>query len=1166
MDESLSASRARLQEDLRGLIRGDVRCDDVVLQLYSSDGSPFEERPEGIVWPRSTQDVIAIMQYASEKRMSVSLRGSGTSGGCGSIGSGLVLDFSRYMRRVLYVGDDYARVQPGAIRERVNDQLRSTRGRIFGPNSGHVPTGTIGGVLSVDNIGPRWLRYGAPHENVLGLKVVSSFGELWDLTPIRTRNLSETVDPTRAARFRRQFLAAALADANDAALDSTPHSHVKPSFDVVFHSALCDYNHALRHDMGVDLRNGDGWRSFESQRVRAEFFKRAFGDESEKLRAYFRANPWVDALRAIYASDEYLDVEQRPNSPFRCGYGLRDVVRGGFDPTRLFVGAEGTLGAIVEATVATAAQPHSSGAVALLFDSLDAASRAVTTILQYNPTLCDLLDGRIIALTRDWDSRFETVFPPGCEAALVVEFDADNRQALAARMTELITIARERLGSFGQWTAYQEQERRLFRDLLRKSSCARLRMSPSFQYFPYWEDARVPVEALPDFLREIQTLFRREGLVYSVGGSVGCGSLSVQPIIPYSEEEERRAFVLSDEFEELVLRYHGEIGFSKGNGRVRTASIPKRYPQLFPAFVKIKDAFDPLNTLNPDCVVSPEMRRMAKERQERERDEKRGSTESNNASFDLQDDMLAPEADAILRESALQARGVRRRAPFDSQRLRQYQQTDWQTLSGRSQLEFQISWQPEQIYVSTYQCVGCGHCRIRTSETRMCPTFRHTPDESATCRAKANLLRGVLDGKLPLDTLIGDGSKKVADHCLQCYSCRTECPAQVDAARLAFRLKSAYNAANGLGVGEIFALRLPLLLTLATGIAPWINRLSRAPAWRWLLEKTFGVAQGRNLPLLERKPYLKRLERQDKSVGLESVLTEVDPASLTGTLAHARRRRRVALFIDTYANFFDAKLVEATLGVLEKNNIDARVITRPVSSGVIAFAIGDVDASQAHATRNLATLREVMRDGSDILTLEPSSAACILHEYPYFCNDDDARAVYANVTDVATYLARLHKLGELNADDMQPLRRDVDTTLGYHAPCRTLALTGEALWSPTPMQRLLELIPQTKVRRLERGCCGFANYTGFTRTRFSESLRLGARLYLAARNAEIDLCVSECSLCNLQLSQGVSKPIVHGLKALAVAYGVLSLEESYLQAVNANKNGRRWMAEPLKNR
>ncbi|MBR4975869.1 MAG: FAD-binding oxidoreductase, partial [Thermoguttaceae bacterium] len=222
----------------------------------------------------------------------------------------------------------------------------------------------------------------------------------------------------------------------------------------------------------------------------------------------------------------------------------------------------------------------------------------------------------------------------------------------------------------------------------------------------------------------------------------------------------------------------------------------------------------------------------------------------------------------------------------------------------------------------------------------------------------------------------------------------------------------------------------------------------------------------------------------------------------------------------------------------------------PRTSGAVSFARGDVDGAERVATRNVSILRELLRSGAEIVALEPSSAVCIKREYPYFCDDADAKVVYANTTDVCSYLARLDRLGELNRDALSPL--NIEKTVGYHAPCRTLALTGGALSSPTPAQMLLGAIPGLRVRRLERGCCGLANYSGFLKTRYSESLRLGARLFLAMRDPEIEVCSSECSLCNLQLLQGVdkrarksSKRVAHVLKLLAASYGLLPLDEAF---------------------
>ncbi len=1145
MAEQLTASQARLQDDLRGIVRGDARCDDLVLQLYSSDGSPFEERPLGVVWPRSVQDVASVAQYAAEKKISIHPRGSGTSAVAGAIGSGLILDFSRYMRRVLQAGDDFVRVQPGAVRERVNDLLRTTKGRFFAPSSGHIPTGTIGGVLATNVLGPRWLRYGAPSESVLELKIVSSSGKIWELRPLVAHPQRGAIDSQRgAASFRRKLLNAALAEARAAGSDD------KSDFDLEFE--LLASGKVDSSEYGIDFGDGAGLRSFRSEYVRAEFFKRVFGKDAIAFRELMKEEPWTRVVRVLR------EFESNFDSPEGEGGGLRDVLRNGFDPTRFFVGSEGTLGIVAEAKLTTFAVSNVSCSSVLLFESLEKATNAVSAVLEYEPTLCDLLDSRIVALTRDWDSRFETILPQAAQAALVVELDETTPEKLRRKIDDLSLRARERLESFGGRTAFSQEERSLFRDLLRKSSCARLRMAPSFQSFPYWEDVRLPIGSIPDFLRDVQKLFKRERIVYSVGGFVGCGQLSIQPILPYSEDEEQRVFALTEDFENYVLKYGGEIGCSKGLGRLRTASTSKRFPNLSHAFVKIKDAFDPANRLNPDCIVSPELRRLAEKR------EKKLSLDSNLSNDELRkkqsatlvpkktlfsndSEILSPEISAVLRESSLNSRSIIRRVPFDLERLERDSKIDWLNRPKRSQLEFQTAWNPTLVYASTYQCVGCGHCRIRTQETRMCPAFRHTPDESSSCRAKANLLRGVLDGKTSLETLTNNEVKRIADRCVRCHCCSIECPAQVDASKLTFRLQSAYRAAVGLGLHELFAVRTDFVFNLATYLSKPINKGMRNPVFRWIIEKILGVAQGRKTPLLENRPYLRGVKR---SSSINDALNSLNVDVSNAQTARKNRRRKVALFIDSYANFFDAKLVEATVRVLELNDIEVTLPSKPRVSGAVAFAIGDVDRAEDFATRNVSLFREITRDGSEILTLEPSSAVCIKKEYPYFCNDADAQVVYQNTTDVCSYLARLDRAGELNRERLRPVG-ETPLTIGYHAPCRSIALSGAALPNATPAQTLLELIPGLQIKRLERGCCGFAGFSGFTKKRFYESLQLGAKLFLAMRTPEIDVCSSECSFCNLQLAQGVAKPVAHALKLLAVSYGVMDLKDAYERVFNA---------------
>ena len=97
----LEQQRERIHDDLRGLIAGDVRFDDVFVQLFASDAGVYEMRPLGVVRPRSTGDVVACLQYAAEKQIPIHARGAGTGSAGASLGPGLVVDFSKYLRRVI---------------------------------------------------------------------------------------------------------------------------------------------------------------------------------------------------------------------------------------------------------------------------------------------------------------------------------------------------------------------------------------------------------------------------------------------------------------------------------------------------------------------------------------------------------------------------------------------------------------------------------------------------------------------------------------------------------------------------------------------------------------------------------------------------------------------------------------------------------------------------------------------------------------------------------------------------------------------------------------------------------------------------------------------------------------------------------------------------------
>ena len=169
--------RQLIAEDLRGLVAGEVHISPVYVQMYASDASIYEIPPLGIVRPRGLSDVVACVKYAAANEIPIHARGSGTglTGGC--LGTGLVLDFSHAMRRIVRIEQDEATVQPGAILSHLNRQL-AKRQRVFGPDPSSAAVATMGSVLAVNRTGSHWLRYGAPRQQVKSMQIVLADGEV----------------------------------------------------------------------------------------------------------------------------------------------------------------------------------------------------------------------------------------------------------------------------------------------------------------------------------------------------------------------------------------------------------------------------------------------------------------------------------------------------------------------------------------------------------------------------------------------------------------------------------------------------------------------------------------------------------------------------------------------------------------------------------------------------------------------------------------------------------------------------------------------------------------------------------------------------------------------------------------------------------------------------
>jgi Fe-S oxidoreductase len=429
----------------------------------------------------------------------------------------------------------------------------------------------------------------------------------------------------------------------------------------------------------------------------------------------------------------------------------------------------------------------------------------------------------------------------------------------------------------------------------------------------------------------------------------------------------------------------------------------------------------------------------------------------------------------------------------------------------RNLVELQLDWEPAQIIGPVETCNRCGLCRTQSPEKRMCPLFRIEPSEEASPRAKANLIRGVLSGTVDLGQLTSHEFKQIADLCVHCHACRLECPAGVDIPRIMRESKGAFVAANGLTLAQWAMVRLDLFASLGSTVGPFTNWALGNRQMRWLLEKTLGIAQGRKLPRVATRNFMRRAARRK--------LTR--PVRRSG--------QKILYFVDLYANYFDPQLAECLTAVFEHNGVGVYVHPDQKSAGMPAIASGALDHARILAHHNTRILAEAVRQGYWIVASEPAAALCLKHEYPQLLDDDDSKLVAENSSEACTFLWKMHTMGKLQLD-FKPLH----ATLGYHAPCHM-----NALEVGTPGKNLLGLIPGLRIHHLEEGCSGMAGTYGLLGKNYRHSLRGGLKLINRLRKPALQAGTTECSTCKIQMEQGTNKPTVHPLKLLALSYNLL---------------------------
>ena len=330
-------------------------------------------------------------------------------------------------------------------------------------------------------------------------------------------------------------------------------------------------------------------------------------DSPEWAEVTGRAEALERVRREIDESREAILSSRRPIRKHSSGYNLvglaEAIAHGVFPLASLFVGSEGTLGIVTEATLRVLPIPAQRVTLLVYLDRFEELGAFVAEIASLGPSAMEAVDGESLRLLpRDALGVLESA-----GAMLLVEFDEGDMDGIAKAVVERIA-PRFRL-SRGVEVA-EDPERQAILWKVRRSLLPTISQRPgSRKAWGFVEDPIVPRDRVPEFIAFLVDLARRHDTVAGIYGHIGDGNTHYRPLFdPTDPIDFERMRALRTEFDDAVLeRFRGAPSAEHGIGRIRAETLPRIWgPAVYDVMRRIKRALDPGGLLNPGVLLSDE--------------------------------------------------------------------------------------------------------------------------------------------------------------------------------------------------------------------------------------------------------------------------------------------------------------------------------------------------------------------------------------------------------------------------------------------------------------------------------------------------------------------------------------------------------------------------------
>jgi FAD/FMN-containing dehydrogenase/Fe-S oxidoreductase len=818
------------------------------------------------------------------------------------------------------------------------------------------------------------------------------------------------------------------------------------------------YGSTREHLLEVNTILADGTETWFGPLDKGAFLDRCNGMSTTGLlhnQIYFDTR---EMLADPTHQEEIIDGFPKADIPRRnTGYALDMLIRQQpfsengemFNFSSLIAGSEGTLCLITAAKIKlTPLPPNYKRLVCIHSETLDDSLRANLVALKYQPSACELMDHYILEATKRNAmynaNRFFVEGDP--QAILVVELNGENEIEADKKVLELISDLKKENHGYA-YPVVKGENIKLVWDL-RKAGLGLLSNIPGdAKPAAVIEETAVDVKDLPAYIKEFNEILKKHGLFAVHYAHAGSGEIHLRPILDLKTAEGQKLFrVIAEEIAVLVKKYKGSLSGEHGDGRLRGEFIPKMIGEHNYALVKrMKQIWDPENIFNPGKIVD------------------------------------TPPMDTFLRYSVGQAT-----PQFDTA-------FDFSAHQG--------------ILRSAELCNGSGDCRkTELSGGTMCPSYMATRDEKDTTRARANILREILTNSDATNPFANEEIKEVMDLCLSCKGCSSECPSNVDMAKLKAEWQHQYYKEKGIPFRTKQIANFSKSMKIAS-YAPWAyNFIFSNKLTGNIAKAVAGFAIERSMPSLASTTLKSWIKKEFKA----------SPSS-----------KKLYFFSDEFTNYNDVAIGQTAIKLLDKLGYEVLFVDH-MDSGRPQLSKGMLDEAKVLADANVNLFEGLINDSVPLVGIEPSAILTFRDEYTSLTRgklQEQAKTLSKNVFTIEEFIAQEIDKGNISTSQFT----DNEQLIKVHGHCHQKSLS-----SMVPTKKMLSLPKNYTVHMIASGCCGMAGSFGYEKEHYDVSMKIGELvLFPTVRKQPKEVIIAAAGTsCRHQIKDGTGRKSLHPVEIM----------------------------------